>query len=66
MAVLDLAGVYKPYEQHVLADSLAGNKQAMDLMTTREMLDLCPVDRELETTFMETFGRWLMSWEARQ
>jgi hypothetical protein len=66
MAILNLEGIYNPYASHVLADSLAGNREAMDLMTTREMLDMCPVDRELETAFMETFGRWLQGWEARR
>jgi hypothetical protein len=65
MTAIDLKGVYKPYQDYVVADSLAGNREAMDLLTTREMLDLVPVDRELETAFMEMFGRWLQSWESR-
>jgi hypothetical protein len=57
--------MYTPYSQHVEADAEAGRGDALDLMVTREMLIMMPVDVELEATFMETFGRWLRGWEAR-
>ena len=65
MATVNYEGMYTPYSQHIEADAEAGRSDALDLMVTREMLIMMPVDAELETVFMENFGRWLRGWEAR-
>ncbi len=64
-AMVDYAGLYNPYAEHIQRDSEAGRKEAQDLIVAREMLEMCPVDCEIEAAFMESFGRLLQGWEAR-